>query len=135
SYSDLMSALLFVFALLLMSNMLANQTEIEKKDKMIDEVLGVKARLIEELTIAFNDSNLEMEIDPHTGAILFSSGVFYDYDSSTLTKEGSENLKNFVPKYINVLLSEEFKDHISQVIIEGHTDLEGTYLYNLELSQ
>src|SRR5699024_10617298 len=42
---------------------------------------------------------------------------------------------NFVPKYINVLLSEEFKDHISQVIIEGHTDLEGTYLYNLELSQ
>lgn len=135
SYSDLMSALLLIFALLLMINIMGNQTEMEAKDKMIDDVLGVKTRLIEELNVAFNDSDLEMKIDPQTGAILFSSGVFYDYNSSKVSKEGKDNLKDFIPKYISVLLSEEFSEHISQIIIEGHTDQEGSYLYNLELSQ
>lgn len=135
SYSDLMSALLLVFALLLMTNIFGNQMEMEAKDQMIEEVLGVKTRLIEELHRAFNDSNLEMEIDPQTGAIRFSSGVFFDYDSAAVSKEGRENLELFIPQYINVLLSDEFREHISQIIIEGHTDQEGSYLYNLELSQ
>lgn len=135
SYSDLMSALLLIFALLLMINILGNQEEMQAKDEMIDEVLGVKTRLIEELNKAFTDSNLEMEIDPQTGAIRFSSGVFFDYDSSSVSREGRKNLESFVPQYIKVLLSEEFHEHISQIIIEGHTDEEGNYLYNLELSQ
>lgn len=33
------------------------------------------------------------------------------------------------------MLSEDFRDYISQIIIEGHTDDEGSYMYNLELSQ
>lgn len=135
SYSDLMSALLLIFALLLMVNMFSNQTEIEAKDQMIEEVLGVKSRIIEELSQAFNDSNLEMEIDPQTGAIRFSSGVFFEFDSSSISQEGRTNLELFVPQYIKILLSEDFKEHIAQIIIEGHTDQEGSYLYNLELSQ
>jgi len=135
SYSDLMSALLLIFALLLMVNMYGNQKEIEAKDKVIEEVIGVKTELIEELRKTFQDSNLQMQIDPKTGAIRFSSGVFFEYDSSRISTEGRENLENFVPKYINILLSERFREHISQIIIEGHTDKSGGYLYNLELSQ
>src|SRR5690625_2574239 len=135
SYSDLMSSLLLTFALLLMVNMFGNQSEMEAKDKMIEEVLGVKARLIEELNNAFIDSNLEMEIDPQTGAIRFSSGVFFDFNSADLSEEGKKSLHSFVPEYLGVLLSPEFHGHIAQIIIEGHTDEEGSYLYNLELSQ
>ncbi len=40
-----------------------------------------------------------------------------------------------MPRYINILRREEFRDYISQIIIEGHTDDTGDYLYNLELSQ
>lgn len=57
SYSDLMSALLLIFALLLMLNIFGNETEMEAKDQMIEEVIGVKSRLIEELNRAFSDSN------------------------------------------------------------------------------
>src|SRR5699024_11059136 len=135
SYSDLMSALLLIFALLLMINIMSNQSEIEAKDQMIEEVLGIKTRIIEELSQTFKDSNLEMEIDDHTGAIRFSSGVFFDYDSSIVSKEGKSNLEAFVPQYIEILLSEEFKEHVAEIIIEGHTDEAGSYLYNLELSQ
>lgn len=135
SYSDLMSALLLIFALLLMINIMSNQSEIEAKDQMIEEVLGIKTRIIEELSQTFKDSNLEMEIDDQTGAIRFSSGVFFDYDSSIVLKEGKSNLEAFVPQYIEILLSEEFKEHVAEIIIEGHTDEAGSYLYNLELSQ
>lgn len=110
SYSDLMSALLLIFALLLMINIMSNQSEIEAKDQMIEEVLGIKTRIIEELSQTFKDSNLEMEIDDQTGAIRFSSGVFFDYDSSIVSKEGKSNFEAFVPQYIEILLSEEFKN-------------------------
>ncbi|TGB05412.1 OmpA family protein [Halobacillus salinus] len=135
SYSDLMSALLLIFALLLMVNMYGNQKEIEAKDKVIEDVIGVKTKLIEELRQTFQDSNLQMEIDPQTGAIRFSNGVFFEYNSSDISKEGRKNLESFVPAYIGILLSEEFRPHISQIIIEGHTDDSGDYLYNLNLSQ
>ena len=135
SYSDLMSALLLIFALLLMINILGNQTEMQAKDQKIEEVLGVKTRIIEELSKAFKDSNLEMEIDPQTGAIRFSSGVFFEYNSAEISEAGRINLESFVPQYLSILLSEEFKDDISQIIIEGHTDEQGSYLYNLRLSQ
>lgn len=135
SYSDLMSALLLIFALLLMVNMYNNQTEIEAKDKVIEEVIGVKTKLIERLRETFQDSNLQMEIDPQTGAIRFSSGVFFEYNSSEISAAGRKNLETFIPAYISILLSEEFRPHISQIIIEGHTDDDGDYLYNLNLSQ
>jgi chemotaxis protein MotB len=135
SFADLMSALLLVFALLLMVNMLGNQVELEAKDQIIEEVVGVRSELIEELTNAFSDSSLEMEIDPQTGSIRFSSGVFFEFNSAELSDEGIENLRSFIPQYIGVLLSDQFKEHISEIIIEGHTDRESSYLFNLQLSQ
>jgi len=135
SYSDLMSALLLIFALLLMVNIYDNQIAIAEKDQMIEDALGVKTNIIEDLNQSFINSNLDMEIDPQTGAILFSSGVFFDYDSANVSDEGLNSLKSFVPQYIKILLSEKYKNYVSQIIVEGHTDQEGSYLYNLELSQ
>mgnify|MGYP001306820796 CR=1 FL=1 len=135
SYADLMSALLLVFALLLMVNMLTNKEALEAKDREIEEIIGVKARLIDELSKAFSDSDLEMEVDPQTGAIRFSSGIFFDLNSAELRDEGKKHLQKFIPIYIGILLSNDFKEHIAEIIIEGHTDRRSSYLYNLELSQ
>lgn len=135
SYSDLMAALLLMFALLLMVSILDNQLAVEEKDRLIEEMIGVKTKIIEELVKAFEDSNLEMELDPQTGAIRFSGGVFFETDSSTISLQGRKYLEQFIPKYIGILLSPQFKDEIAQIIVEGHTDTQGGYLYNLRLSQ
>ncbi|WP_175615434.1 OmpA family protein [Piscibacillus halophilus] len=134
SYSDLMSALLFVFALLLMINMFNNEKEIEAKNEVIEDIIGLKTEIIKELRETFEDSDIQMTIDSQTGAISFSSGVLFEYNSAEISDEGKENLQKFVPKYMEVLLSERYRPHISQIIIEGHTDTQGEYLYNLELS-
>ena len=44
-------------------------------------------------------------------------------------------MDQFLPVYLNVLFSEEYKGYVSEIIIEGHTDSTGGYLSNLELSQ
>lgn len=156
SYTDLMSALLIVFALVLMIMMFDTQTayeeasaaidekaemmkqkeeEILEKDKIIEEIVGVKSQIIAELVQAFKDSDLNLEVDQQTGAIRFSGGVFFDTNSSTVSATGKQYLEQFIPQYIGILLSDQFKDQIAQIIVEGHTDTVGTYLYNLKLSQ
>ena len=40
-----------------------------------------------------------------------------------------------MPIYCEVLLGEEYRDNVSEIIIDGYTDTNGTYDYNLELSQ
>lgn len=138
SYSDLLASLLLCFILFLVVFAITNQeaTEaMEQKDQMINERIGVKSRIIHELVIAFQDSNLDMSIDQQTGAITFNGGVFFDTNSTTISPTGRKNLETFIPKYVGVLLSEPFRDEVSQIIIEGHTDTTGGYLYNLRLSQ
>ena len=45
------------------------------------------------------------------------------------------NKKRISSKICNVLLDEKYRDYVSEIIIEGHTDTNGSYIYNLELSQ
>jgi outer membrane protein OmpA-like peptidoglycan-associated protein len=156
SYTDLMSALLIIFALVLIVTLFDTQSVFEKakdamdqtaiaikekeaaideKNKMIEEVIGIKTSIINELLAAFKESNLELQIDPQTGAIRFAGGVFFETNSSTISSSGLEYLKQFIPQYIKILLSDRFRDSISQIIVEGHTDTVGTYLFNLKLSQ
>src|SRR5213595_2017688 len=83
SYTDLMAGLVIIFALVLvvaifnMQNAY-NETKvaveqkketIKKQQKMIEDVVGVKSKIIAELVKAFKDSNLDLQVDPQTGTI------------------------------------------------------------------
>ena len=135
SYADLMSALLLVFILLLSLVILDYRELLAAKEKQIEEVVSVKTEIIRALSEAFRDSNLEIEIDQQTGAIRFPGSVLFEYDSAELSPEGKAFLKQFIPVYLKILLQPRFRDEISSIIIEGHTDKHGTYMYNMNLSQ
>jgi outer membrane protein OmpA-like peptidoglycan-associated protein len=149
SYTDLMSGLLVIFALVLMIAMFNMQSTyeetqaviaekeeaLEQQNEMIEELVGVKSDIVRELVKAFEESNLNLEIDKQTGAIRFSGGVFFETASSEISSSGQQYLEQFIPEYIGILLSDQFRDEISQIVVEGHTDTEGGYLYNLKLSQ
>jgi chemotaxis protein MotB len=135
SYADLMSAMLMVFALLLTLVILDYKELLEKKEKEIEHVVSVKTEIIKALTEQFKESNLAIEIDQQTGAIRFPGSVLFEYNSTEVAPLGKEFLNGFIPKYMEILLQEKFRNEISSIIIEGHTDKNGTYLYNMELSQ
>lgn len=111
------------------------QEQLKVQQVQIDELIGVKTEIIEALNEAFKGSNLRIDIDAQTGAISLDSSILFGFDSSELTKAGTAFLKDFLPRYISVLLGDEFRPYISEIIIEGHTDTDGKYMYNLNLSQ
>jgi len=43
-------------------------------------------------------------------------------------------LKKFIPKYVETVYK-DYGSNISKIVVEGHTDDIGSYIYNLDLSQ
>ena len=164
SYSDMMAALLLVFILIVFAVIQKLQTQqdeiaakqaivdkqkitieklggdadggttkFEEMEKKVSRIIGVKAEIIEDLRKELDNVNLE--IDGQTGAIQFDSEILFDTDKSNLKASGKKELDRFMKGYFKVLLNDKFKDNIAEIIVEGHTDTDGTYDYNLELSQ
>src|SRR5699024_279593 len=68
-------------------------------------------------------------------AIIFDTEILFSYDEAELKKASYTFLDEFVPRYLDVLLESGYEDYVAEIIIEGHTDRDGSYLYNLELAQ
>ena len=159
SYSDIMAALLLMFILIMSAILYRSSKLSEEKERHLDELreaylekndqlkekkqqlenlshsLGIKKEIIEKLQKAFFQSGMKVQIDIKTGSITLPDSVLFETDSDELTDEGKKFLNSFAPKYIAVLLNEEVQNYISEIIIEGHADIRGGFLYNLELSQ
>ena len=105
------------------------------QQEKIDNLIGVRARIIEDLRDELNSASLNAGVDKNTGAITFEGAVLFDVNSSELKESGKALLSQFLPVYLRTLMSGENSEYIGEIIIEGHTDRSGTYLLNLELSQ
>ena len=105
------------------------------QQKKIDNIIGVKADVIEALQKEFSKNNVSVDIDAQTGALTLNANVLFDYDKSELTDEGKQELADILPIYCKVLLQKDYKKYLAEIIIDGYTDTDGDYAYNLELSQ
>ena len=83
----------------------------------------------------FEKKNLNVDIDPQTGALTLNANVMFDYDQAELTDSGKMTLSMVLPTYCKVLLDDSYKKYLGEIIIDGYTDTDGDYSYNLELSQ
>lgn len=110
----------------------STQSELTATKKELADIVGIRTDIIGELQSKF--ANSTMTVDPQTGSIAFSSDVLFAYGSSNLSNSSKDSLKKVIPTYLDVLLQDQFKDYIAEIIIEGHTDTSGSYESNLELS-
>ncbi len=101
----------------------------------IDQIIGVKAEVVESLKKEFANNNVNVDIDAQTGALTLNANVMFDYDEAELTEEGKAALEAVLPIYCKVLLEEKHLPYLAEIIIDGYTDTDGDYSYNLELSQ
>ena len=106
--------------------------ELTTTKQELQDIVGIRTDIIGALQSAF--SNSTMKVDAQTGSITFSSDVLFRYNSSSLTADSRETLKNIIPMYLDVLLQDQFRGYIAEIIIEGHTDTDGGYQSNMELS-
>ena len=72
--------------------------------RKLDNIIGVKADVIEALQKEFSKNNVSVDIDAQTGALTLNANVLFDYDKSELTDEGKQELADILPIYCKVLL-------------------------------
>ncbi|MGL5356894.1 MAG: OmpA family protein [Cetobacterium sp.] len=153
SIGDLMAGALIIFVLLFVLQILNVNKKLAEKEQMLEDliqlqiqvenlkgslkkVVGIKQEIIKLIVKKFKQENLKIDIDPLTGNIKLDDSILFNLGSAELKPEGKNYLVEFIPRYVDVFFSnEKIREHITQIIIEGHTDNTGSYVYNLDLSQ
>ena len=113
----------------------AQQIAMDQQQQKLEDLVGVRTKIIRDLAAALTSADLKATVDSNTGDIMLESAVFFEYNSDTITEEGRAFLNRFLPVYLSVLIGDQYADYLGEIVIEGHTDTSGSYLYNLDLSQ
>lgn len=111
------------------------QLAMTQQQRQIDDLLGVRTQIIQELSQAFAQSSLNVKVNKDTGDIMLDSSLLFTSGGDVLLPAGQAQLSQLIPVYLSVLLRPEYNDYVAEIIIEGHTDSKGSYLFNLQLSQ
>lgn len=99
----------------------------------IKNLTGIRIKVVQELK---DKLGKKINIDPNSGAIRLPSAVLFAVGSYEIKPEAKKQLKETLEPYFAVLLGDKnIKDNIDRIIIEGHTDSDGSYMNNLDLSQ
>lgn len=116
SVSDLMAGLMLVFLMISVFYMLQIQG-------ITGDYADVKEKLYDALQNEFHDQlddwgaeiTQDLSVRFQEPSILFSSG------EASLTPRFEVILNEFFPRYVEVLRDDDFRDHIAEIRIEGHT--------------
>ena len=137
STGDLMAGLLFIFILLLMGTLLQIQEKSDNHQEIINSYREIKTQLYIDLQEEFKD-DLKVwsaTIDTTLCIRFQEPSMLFDNNRAILKPKFKEILDDFFPRYIKVLNRQEYRDNITEIRIEGHTDSNGEYFYNMQLSQ
>jgi len=107
--------------------------KLQRQKARIRSLTGIQLKVIAALKETLGD---KINIDKKSGALRLSSNILFDKGRSELKEEAKKELAKAFNDYIGALVTNEaIRPHLERIIIEGHTDSDGTYLYNLKLSQ
>ncbi len=111
------------------------QAALNSQTDKIEDMVGMKAEIISELSYSLSQASLSAAVDKNTGDIVLDSAVLFKTGSYEIMADGKALLQQFIPVYLEVLLRPEYADYLGQIVIEGHTDDVGTWENNMKLSQ
>lgn len=107
--------------------------KLQAQKAKIKDLTGIKIKVISELKQSLGGN---VKIDPKSGSLRLASNILFDKGSSELKESAKTELQNVFINYVGALISNKsIRAQLDRVIIEGHTDSDGGYLYNLNLSQ
>ena len=108
-------------------------TKLQEQKAKIKTLTGVKIKVIAELKYSLGD---KVEIDSQSGSLRLSSNILFDKGSANLKESSKKELEKVFINYIGALTSNtNIRNQLDRIVIEGHTDSDGDYLFNLSLSQ
>jgi outer membrane protein OmpA-like peptidoglycan-associated protein len=142
-YADLMTVLMVIFLFISLAYMGLVQYQKKQQDKIFEEYKQTKENLYNELKATFKNDfqKWNLELDKDLSIKFTNPQVLFDEGKSDVTPTFQNILKEFLPKYLTVVMQDKYKDKIAEIRIEGHTNTKpinktnDPYIDNMELSQ
>ena len=107
--------------------------KLKAQKAQIKSLTGIRIKVIAELKSALGK---KVKIDPSSGSLQLDSSILFAKNQVVLQESSKLALKKLYIEYMNALMSNRnIKDQIDRIVIEGHTDSDGGYLLNLNISQ
>ena len=135
--TDLMTALVLVFIVLFFYTYMTSYYE--KIQQQLEQTNATQS-----LNEALQEQNIDAHVDIATGVVKIQDLSLFKLNSWELSQEGRDFLEKFAPAYLNSLFSNKYMaEHLSKIIIEGHTDSQTyagkysddeQYMKNMDLS-
>lgn len=106
------------------------------KQKLIGGLDVLKQRqnmVVEDISAALADTGVE--VDAQSGKITMDESILFGKNKASISEEGKAYLDTFFGLYAKSILGEGNSGYVSEIQVIGNTDTDGTYEYNLDLSQ
>lgn len=140
SVSDLMTGLMVIFLFVAVAYMI----QVQNNQSVLTDYVETRQHLHERFVNEFkgDTAKWKMVVGKDLSMKFKEPEVLFQLGSGDLQPKFKEILDEFIPRYLNILLTDSLRNNIQEIRIEGHTDTlrmvkYGTdpYLSNVLLSQ
>lgn len=107
----------------------------DMSETQLEAIVEKSRNLLDDLAQAYKEAGLNVTVNRDTGEITLDTTVLFGVNETAVSDEGKAFLQQFIQVYTSVVFSEDYENFVSEIMVEGHTDTNGSYEYNLELSQ
>jgi len=139
SFADLMTACMTVFLIAMAVTIVSMRDEIDRIQQ-VTSLSRTRQAEIEKFAAMLRQSSaddypqVKVETIKDTVKIDLGSGVSFLSGSSDISDAGSRFLRGYLPKVLDAAKTELGQKWLKRVVVEGFTDTDGSYLFNLDLS-
>ena len=141
--ADLMTVLMVIFLFISISYMASVEKRQKDQQQILQDYEETKITLYNELKEAFkyDFARWHLKLDDDLSIKFINPYVLFSTGSSKIPEDFRNILTDFIPKYLNVVLKDKYKNKIAEIRIEGHTDTkpignsDDPYIDNMKLSQ
>lgn len=134
SFADLMTAMMILFLVVMVASLSSVTQRIADAEQGEKQRTQEIALLCEKLQLHAKNLNTTIVVDCRDNRISFGEAGRFGSNQYYLNEHGQKALQDVVPLVLDAADSEEGRKWLKQVVIEGFTDTDGSYLYNLHLS-
>ena len=144
--SDLMSGLMMIFLFIAISYITVVHRQMSSVTNIAIAYRVLQDDLYLELEREFKDDLIKWDaaVERETLSVRFNEPeVLFEAGRAVVTSRFRNILKEFFPRYLNIIYAEKYRDYIEEIRIEGHTSSEWdrisgedyAYFNNMHLSQ